>query len=121
MFTISVETHFHASHQLRLSNGQKEPIHNHDWSVIADVSSAKLDNMGIVMDFEELREIIERILARFDNKIEAIKYFQENNPSAENISKYIYDELVQQLPKGVKLNCVKVTEESGYKAKFGDL
>jgi 6-pyruvoyltetrahydropterin/6-carboxytetrahydropterin synthase len=120
MFTISVETHFHASHQLCLPNGEKEPIHFHDWSVIADVNSAKLDNMGIVMDFEELREIIEKIVARFDNKIEAIKYFQENNPSAENVAKYIYDELKPQLPKGVKLNCVKVTEEPGYTAKFGD-
>ena len=120
MYTISVETHFNASHQLCLPNGEKEPEHFHNWSVTTDVSSAKLDNMGIVMDFHELREIIEKIVARFDNKIEALKYFQENNPSAENVAKYIYDELKPQLPKGVKLNCVEVTEEPGYKAKFGD-
>ena len=120
MFTICVETHFHASHQLRLLNGDKEPIHFHDWCVTADVSSAKLDNMGIVMDFAELREMVEKIVARFDNKIEVIRYFQENNPSAENVAKYIYDEIKPLLPKDVKLNCVKVTEEPGYTAKFED-
>jgi len=120
MYTISIETHFHASHQLRLLNGEKEPVHFHDWSVTTDVSSAKLDNMGIVMDFAELRQIVEKIISRFDNKIEAITYFQENNPSAENIAKYIYDELKRQLPEGVKLDCVKVTEEPGCTAKFGD-
>jgi 6-pyruvoyltetrahydropterin/6-carboxytetrahydropterin synthase len=120
MFTISVETHFNASHQLRLTNGEKEPEHFHNWSVTADVSSAKLDNMGIVMDFAELREMIEKIVARFDNKIEAITYFQKNNASAENVAKYIYDELKPQLPKGVKLDCVKIMEEPGCTAKFGD-
>ncbi len=120
MYTISVEINFHASHQLRLLNGQKEPEHFHNWSVTADVSSAKLDNMGIVMDFNELREMIKKIVARFDNKIEAITYFQENNSSAENVAKYIYDELKPQLPKDVKLNCVKIMEEPGCIAKFGD-
>ena len=120
MFTISVEIHFHASHQLRLLNGDKEPIHFHDWCVTADVSSAKLDNMGIVMDFNELRKMIENIVARFDNKIEAIRYFQENNPSAENVAKYIYDNLKQKLPEGLKLRSVAVAEQPGCTAKFGE-
>jgi 6-pyruvoyltetrahydropterin/6-carboxytetrahydropterin synthase len=121
MFTISVETHFHASHQLRFPNGEKEPIHFHNWSVTADVSSAKLDNMGIVMDFEELKGIIDNIVVSFNNnKVEGIDYFQKNNPSAENVAKYIYDKLEPQLPEGVILSSIKVTEEPGCMAKFED-
>ena len=119
MFTISVERHFHASHQLTLPDGSKEPVHSHDWVVNADLSSEKLNNMGIVMDFRELQAMIDKTVAEFHNKaLESIGYFQQNNPSAENVAKYIYEKLLIELPEGVKLQNIRVMEEPGCSATF---
>ncbi|HUT46547.1 MAG TPA: 6-carboxytetrahydropterin synthase [Sedimentisphaerales bacterium] len=119
MFTISVERRFQASHQLTLPDGSKEPVHKHDWVVTASLSSEKLNNMGVVMDFQVLKAMIDKTLAGFDNKaLESISYFQQNNPSVENVAKYIYEKLRIELPEGVKLRNIRVVEEPGCSAKF---
>lgn len=119
MFKISVERHFRASHQLTLPDGSKEPVHHHDWVVTADVSSERLNNIGIVMDFHALQAMIDKTVAGFNNKaLESIGYFQQNNPSAENVAKYIYEKLRIELPEGVKLRNIRVVEEPGCSAKF---
>jgi 6-pyruvoyltetrahydropterin/6-carboxytetrahydropterin synthase len=119
MFTISVETHFWASHQLLLPDGSKEPLHHHNWLVTADVGSERLNDMAVVMDFHELKEMLDNIAAEFDNKaLNETSRFQQNNPSAENVAKYIYDKLRMELPEGVKLRNVKVVEQPGCSAKY---
>ena len=119
MFTISVERHFQASHQLTMPDGSKEPVHDHDWVVTVILSSEKLNNMGIVMDFQALKALIDKIIAGFNNKpLKSIGYFQQNNPSAENVAKYIYDKLLTKLPEGVKLQNIRVVEEPGCSATF---
>jgi len=119
MFTISVERHFQASHQLIMPDGSKEPVHNHNWVVTTNLSSEKLNNMGVVMDFRALQAMIDRTVADFNHKaLESIGYFQQNNPSAENVAKYIYEKLLTELPEGVKLQNVRVVEEPGCSASF---
>ena len=119
MFSISVERNFQASHQLTLPDGSKEPIHQHDWVVTANLSSEKLNNMGVVMDFRELQAMIDKTVAGFNNKaLENTDYFQRNNPSAENVAKYIYEKLLIELPEGIKLQNVRVEEEPGCSATF---
>jgi 6-pyruvoyltetrahydropterin/6-carboxytetrahydropterin synthase len=121
MFTISVETHFWASHQLILKDGSKEPEHYHNWLVTAEVGSDKLNDMAVVMDFHELKQMVDNIAADFDNKaLNEAPCFRQNIPSAENVAKYIYDKLRMELPESVKLRNVKVVEQTGCVAKFGD-
>ena len=121
MFTISVETHFWAAHQILLPDGSKEPLHHHNWLVTADVGSDRLNDMAVVMDFHELKQMVDNIAAEFDNKaLNETGCFQQNKPSAENVAKYIYDKLRNGLPEGVKLRNVKVVEQTGCAAKFGD-
>ena len=121
MFTVSVETHFWASHQLVLPDGSKEPVHRHNWSVTADVCSDKLNSMAVVMDFQKLKAMVDDIVAQFDNMaLEELSYFQQNNPSAENVARYIYEKLRSKMPQGVKLKSIRVVEEPGCSAKFGN-
>ena len=121
MFTISVEMSFRASHQLALADGSKEPMHSHKWSVIATVAAEKLDDMGVVMDFQKLRRELGDIIAPFDNRqLGDIDYFQRNSQSAENLARYIYEELGSKLPQGVRIKAVKVGEEQGCWAKYAE-
>ncbi len=119
MLTISVETRFWASHQLTLPDGSKEPLHSHNWSVKAEVGRDRLNNMGLVMDFHRLKAMLDDIVAEFDNvKLDSIDYFRPLNSTAENVAKYIFEKLQTKLPKDVKLEAVRVTEEPGCAAKF---
>jgi len=121
MFTISVEAHFRAIHGLILPDGSKEPSHQHEWHVTAEAGSNKLNNMGIVMNFHKLKKLLDNAVSELDNKtLELICCFQKNNPTAENVAKYIYDKLGPELPKGVKLRSIKVVEAPGCTAKFGE-
>jgi len=77
--------------------------------------------MAVVMNFQKLKEMVDNIVAEFDNRVlNEISYFQQNNPSAENVAKFIYEKLVPKLPKGVKLQSIRVVEEPGCSAKFGN-
>ena len=119
MFTISVETHFRASHQLARAGGSKERPHRHQWSVTAHVSSETLDNRGVIMDFQQLKAMVDDVVAELDNTaLGKIEYFRGNTPSAENVAKYIYEKLEPRLPNGLRLCSIKVVEEPGCSARF---
>lgn len=121
MFTVSVEMSFNASHQLALPDGSKESTHTHNWSVTAEVAAKELDNMGVVMDFHKLRAELADIIAQFDNaQLAAIDYFRQNNQSAENVAKYIYEKLRTKLPEDLDIRGVKVGEEQGCWAKYAN-
>lgn len=119
MWTVSVETNFWASHSLTLPNGSKEPVHSHNFSVTAHVEAEKVDDMGLVIDFRCLKAMLDNIVAGFDNvALDGIDYFQQNNPTAENVAKYIYEQLQPKLPEDVELKAIRVIEEPGCSAKF---
>lgn len=119
MYTISVETNFRASHGITLPDGTTEPQHEHNWSIITRVSRDQLDRSDTVMDFIQLKKILEDIIAPFDNiSLNDIDYFHKNNCTAEVVARYIYEKLVSQLPQGVDLESVSVQEETGCWAKF---
>lgn len=119
MWTVSVETNFWASHRLTLPDGSKEPVHYHNFSVNADVGAEKVTDMGLVIDFRRLKAMLDNIVADFDNvSLDSIDYFQKNNPTAENVAMYIYEKLQTQLPKDVKLEAIRITEEPGCSVIF---
>jgi 6-pyruvoyltetrahydropterin/6-carboxytetrahydropterin synthase len=119
MFTISAETRFRASHQLTEPSGSKEPLHRHNWTVTADVSSDMLNDTGLVMDFGCLKSAVDKIVSELDNtSLNKVDFFHQNNPSAENVAKYIYEKLEPTLPKGLKLQNIRVLEEPGCWAEF---
>jgi len=119
LFSVSVEKHFWASHQLTLPDGSKEPLHQHNWVVTVDVNSSELNSMGLIMDFRRLKTMVDNIVTDFDNiQLEKLDYFQQNNSSAEAVARYIYEKLEPRLSGDLKLNYIRVAEQPGCSAKF---
>ncbi len=112
MFTVSIETNFTSKHQLALANGSKENLHEHKWIIKASVSNKELDNDGFVIDFEQLKKMVNDIAAKFTNTI--------IDKSAEKVAQNIYQKLQKKLPKNIKLNRVKVVEQPGCSATFSE-
>ena len=119
MFTIFMESTFTAQHGLTFSNGTQEPVHEHAWKVCVAVSAQKLNNEDLVMDFEELKLLLERTLQDFrSQRLETNPLFEQRNASAENVACILYRQMEPKLPDTVHLDSVEVTEATGCRARF---
>lgn len=94
LYLVSIEDHFSSAHQLREYKGKCENLHGHNWKVKATISGKKLDNLGMLLDFTELKKYLKEVLEYLDHKfINDIKPFDKINPSAENIAYFIFEKL----------------------------
>jgi 6-pyruvoyltetrahydropterin/6-carboxytetrahydropterin synthase len=119
VYKVSVDTYFDASHQLTLSSGTSEPLHQHRWEVTVSLSSLALNEIGIVIDFNRLKKKVDSITSDISGeKMGGNQFFRENNCSAENVARYIYERLEAMLDNNLKLETVCVTEEPGCRAEF---
>jgi 6-pyruvoyltetrahydropterin/6-carboxytetrahydropterin synthase len=99
MYSVEVELHFSSAHNLRGYKGKCESLHGHNWKIVAVAESQKLNKLGMVMDFHDLKAHLRVILDKLDHKyLNGITYFKKFNPTSENIAKYIYDILKKKVP-----------------------
>ncbi|HEX2971213.1 MAG TPA: 6-carboxytetrahydropterin synthase [Tepidisphaeraceae bacterium] len=116
-FEITAMRDFCAAHQLRLYDGSLEPLHEHTWQVRVTVSAAKLDAIGLVMDFHKLERQMEQVVGPWHGRsLNEVEPFAQTNPSAENVAWVIARSL--GLPQGVKLVSVEVWETAGNSAVY---
>lgn len=111
MFEVSVEAGFAAAHQLRNYRGKCENLHGHNYKVRVTVQGEDLNSIGLLADFTELKAALREISEFLDHKfLNEIPPFTEINPSAENVAKYICDELQKSLREGASEVPVKIAE-----------
>jgi 6-pyruvoyltetrahydropterin/6-carboxytetrahydropterin synthase len=112
VFEITTTRTFAAAHQLRLYDGSLEPLHGHNWRMKATVSAAKLDAIGVVMDFHELERLVDAVVAPMHNRHlnEVAPFVSELNPTAENVALYVGRSIAGRLPDGVRVVRVEVWE-----------
>src|ERR1039457_4607877 len=93
MFEVSVEYTFAAGHALRGYKGKCENVHGHNYKVQLVVGGEQLDSAGLLMDFVEVKRTIKELVERLDHRfLNDVPPFDKLNPSAENISTYLYDD-----------------------------
>ncbi len=94
MYEISVKLDFSAAHHLREYCGKCENPHGHNWKVEATVSDKSLDSIGILVDFRVLKKRLRSILEGLDHTdLNNLEHFKKNNPTSENIAKFIFESL----------------------------
>ena len=120
MYDVTVKTGFSAAHQLRLYDGKYENLHGHNWTAQVTVETDKLDPIGVGIDFVELKGMVERILSRLDyHNINEISPFDKENPSAENIARWLFLELKTQIDtESTRVKRVEVCEMEGCGASY---
>ena len=123
MFEVMVESGFSAAHQLREYKGKCENLHGHNWKVQIWVRGDVLHKNGILADFCDLKSLLDAVLSELDHKnLNELPVFQEYNPTAESLSKYIYDILLDLVAQqGVHLHKVTGWEsENSMSSYFRD-
>lgn len=96
MYTISKEFHFSASHMLKgLPEGhQCARLHGHNYILVVELSGARLDRVGFVLDYGELG-IVKEIVDSMDHRhLNDLFHF---NPTSENICKALFVEIEEKL------------------------
>jgi 6-pyruvoyltetrahydropterin/6-carboxytetrahydropterin synthase len=98
MYDLKVTSGFSSAHALRGYNGKCENIHGHNWQVELSVSSDSLNEIGLAIDFKLLKKYLNEVMETLDHKfLNETDFFKEANPSAENIAKYIYEEIEKKM------------------------
>jgi 6-pyruvoyltetrahydropterin/6-carboxytetrahydropterin synthase len=120
MYSVTVIKTFSASHQLREYDGPCSSLHGHNFKVVVEVSSEKLDDRGMVVDFVELDEALSEIVDKYDHKnLNMVFPYDRKNPTAENMAEVIYHELNKKISlENAKLFKVTIFETDEYFASY---
>ena len=138
MYKISKEFSFSMGHRLSQHQGLCQNFHGHNYKIIVGLKSEVLNKDGMVMDFSDLKYIVNEKIIQYDHALminikdlPVAKKMQEvlpdmkliivpYEPTAENMAKELYIFLSGKLPVPVNMDYVTVYETDTSKATFTD-
>ncbi len=121
VYKTFVDTSFSAAHQLRDYKGSCGELHGHTWKVRIEVETDKLDKLSMTIDFKDLKMKTDAVIGRFDHRcLNQISPFDKKNPTAENIARYVYNEMKELLPNNIRILEVIVWESANYGVKYSE-
>lgn len=123
IYTVVKAIDFCYGHRLLNYDGKCRHLHGHNGLLEVELYSNILDFRGMVMDFTDIRNIVKKwVDETLDHKMllnkedpvakilvemgEAV-YLMEDNPTAENIAKHIYEEI---RTRGINVANIKLWE-----------
>ncbi len=108
MFRVTREIEFCYGHRLLNYEGKCRHLHGHNGTAVIAIEGSRLDDRGMLVDFSDIKTAVStwidenldhRMLLRRDDpvvpylqKMGEPLYLLDENPTAENIAKLIYDQ-----------------------------
>jgi 6-pyruvoyltetrahydropterin/6-carboxytetrahydropterin synthase len=121
MFEVTIEETFSAGHALRNYRGKCENVHGHNYRCQVTLEGAELDEIGLLVDFVELKRVLHGVLERMDHQwLNDFPPFDVLNPSAENMARYVYEQVREGLKtrQGVRVGLVRLWETDTANATY---
>jgi 6-pyruvoyltetrahydropterin/6-carboxytetrahydropterin synthase len=99
MYEVMIEEEFSAAHALRGYRGKCENLHGHNWKVEVYVRGERLDAVGMLVDFKELKAATRRVMQYLDHQnLNELRPFDvELNPSSEHLAGFILHQVGEQI------------------------
>ena len=98
MYELKIVSQVAAAHQLRGFHGKCEQLHGHNWKIEVYVTGDTLGEDGLLIDFGLIKKDTKKVLEKLDHKfLNELEPFKKENPSSENIARYIYESLSHTL------------------------
>lgn len=120
-FTLTTQLEFAAAHRLRGYDGNCARLHGHNWKVEISLTGSQLNDVGMLIDFKEIKRTGKQILTQLDHYyLNDIPPFDvELNPTAENIAFYLFQQLSEALnDERISVSAVTVWENERNSATF---
>ncbi len=108
MFRVTREIDFCYGHRLLNYDGKCRYLHGHNGRAVISIEGTDLDSRGMVLDFSDIKKTVSTwidenldhrmILCRRDPVVPMLEemgeplYLLDENPTAENIAKLIFDQ-----------------------------
>ena len=97
-FTIFKDFQISAAHAIRGHTRGCQNLHGHNYRVRVFATARQLDELGMVIDFADLKAVVSEVVGPFDHRvINEIAPFDERNTTAELISQWVYREVSRRL------------------------
>lgn len=96
---LHTEAVIDGAHQLRDYNGKCSFTHGHSWllKIWFKGDDSLRDKVGILVDFGIVKEVKDKLDHKFINDV------VDMNPTAENLTKWIYDYLKNKVKEGIEV------------------
>ena len=97
-----IERNFSSAHQLRGYRGKCENLHGHNYKIEIYARGKELNNIGLLVDFVELKQAADDLVTYLDHKNlnELEPFVVEQNPSAENVARFVLEKLAAKINDG---------------------
>jgi 6-pyruvoyltetrahydropterin/6-carboxytetrahydropterin synthase len=101
MYELKIVTDFAAAHRLENFYGKCESLHGHNWKVEVFLQGDRLDDAGLIRDFGVVKAKTREVLAELDHHyLNELPAFRQQNPSSENLARYLFERLGTALNDG---------------------
>ncbi|MFW6242784.1 MAG: 6-pyruvoyl trahydropterin synthase family protein [bacterium] len=125
-------------HRLSLHKGNCKNVHGHSFSVIITLKSNQLDNNDMVMDFSDLKRMVNKYIDQLDHGImlnkndplcEKLESCSEKvtkfdaDPTAETLSEYLYYEIkntIESKDSFIEVESITVFENENSSITFSE-
>ena len=119
VYELTVERHFSAAHALRCYEGACARVHGHNYRVEVSVAASALDDLGMLMDFTDLKRICDEVVDTLDHTmLNDLEPFAVRNATSERIAEHVYRYVAGRLPESVRLQWVRVWETPSSAATY---
>jgi 6-pyruvoyltetrahydropterin/6-carboxytetrahydropterin synthase len=109
MHTVFKDFSFAAAHAIRGHTRGCENLHGHNYRVRVHLRARQLDGLGMVLDFADLKAIMQEILGPFDHRVlNEVPPFDQRNTTAELLAEYVHGEVVRRLPGDRRIDVARV-------------
>jgi 6-pyruvoyltetrahydropterin/6-carboxytetrahydropterin synthase len=99
MYAVRVEAGFAASHFLSHYRGKCENLHGHNYLVRLWAEGEALNEGGMLADFGLLKQCLRQAIAPLDHHHLNDNPVFEDDPSAERIARYIFEQVRKLFPE----------------------
>jgi len=105
---LDVEFYFAAAHRLPRYQGPCFRMHGHNYKFFIGLEGEVDPATGMIADFGDIkRAVTERVMAKADHQV--LNDFLEN-PTAENIARWIWETLVDEIPGLVEVRLFEIPD-----------
>ncbi len=110
---VMIEMGFSSAHALRGYQGKCENTHGHNYRVEVYVRGERLNHIGLLIDFKDLKAATKKVVDYLDHKNinELPPFDKELNPSAEEMAGFFFHEVSRDINDDrVQVHKVRVWE-----------
>jgi 6-pyruvoyltetrahydropterin/6-carboxytetrahydropterin synthase len=98
MYTLKARESFDAAHHLRGYDGKCARVHGHRWIVEVEVAGERLDDVGMLVDFGKLRDVLRSILP---DHLDVNEVYADLNPTCEALARVLCEQMQARIPETV--------------------